>query len=258
MVVLVHSPKQIRGYAICTTPRSGSNYACEILSSTGALGFPREYFNTKGMKGLGIESYSNDPDTQVSHILTDGLSNNGVYGVKVMSPYFDYGRRTLWVDRLPNLKLLYLERRDYLGQAISWVKASQTGIYRSNDKEIENLLFYDAVAIRKQLETIARNNARWRIFFARNNLSPIWFTYEDILANPDKLVEVVAGLMGERVPNGIKHTNISLEIQRDARTEEWRARFLAESRDITHLDAFDSDTFWAWLRNRTKWARRLT
>lgn len=252
------SPDQIRGYAICTTPRSGSNYACEILSSTGFLGFPQEYFNTKGMRDRGIESYSNSSDSQISYILTGGMSTNGVYGVKVMSPYFDYGRRTRWVDRLPNLKLLYLERRDYLGQAISWVKASQTGVYRSNDKEIEKSPFYDVVAIRRQLETIARNNARWRIFFARNNLSPTWFTYEDVLARPDKLVDVVADLMGERVPNGIERTNINLEIQRDARTEEWRTRFLAESRDITHLDAFDSDTFWAWLRDRTKWARRLT
>jgi len=174
-----------------------------------------------------------------------------------MSPYFDYNGRTGWVDRLPNLKLLYLERLDYLGQAISWVKALQTGVYRSGDQVIEKYPHYDAVAIRKQLETIARSHARWRIYFARNDLSPTWLTYEDVVAAPDKLVDVVAGLIGERGPNNIDRTNINLEIQRDASTEEWRARFLADSRDLTYLDTFDSDTFWAWLRDRTKWARRL-
>ncbi|MGP8122502.1 MAG: Stf0 family sulfotransferase [Xanthobacteraceae bacterium] len=34
-----------RGYAICTMPRSGSNFLCQLLASSGCLGRPLEYFN---------------------------------------------------------------------------------------------------------------------------------------------------------------------------------------------------------------------
>jgi LPS sulfotransferase NodH len=39
-----------RGYAICTSARSGSNWLCYLLSSTGQLGHPREYFNVEARR----------------------------------------------------------------------------------------------------------------------------------------------------------------------------------------------------------------
>lgn len=37
-----------RGFAICTAPRSGSNFLSQLVASTGQLGRPREYFNGPG------------------------------------------------------------------------------------------------------------------------------------------------------------------------------------------------------------------
>jgi LPS sulfotransferase NodH len=31
-------------YLVCATPRTGSNFLCEVLSSTGVAGYPGEYF----------------------------------------------------------------------------------------------------------------------------------------------------------------------------------------------------------------------
>jgi LPS sulfotransferase NodH len=39
-----------RGYAICTSARSGSKWLCYLLSSTGQLGNPREYFNVEARR----------------------------------------------------------------------------------------------------------------------------------------------------------------------------------------------------------------
>ncbi|TPL71848.1 hypothetical protein FJ941_28635 [Mesorhizobium sp. B2-3-13] len=45
----------MRGYSICTSPRSGSNFLCQHLSSTGVLGHPLEYFNGRGRRFLMIQ-----------------------------------------------------------------------------------------------------------------------------------------------------------------------------------------------------------
>jgi hypothetical protein len=39
-----------RGYMICATSRTGSNYLCQLLASTQVLGNPLEYFNTNGRR----------------------------------------------------------------------------------------------------------------------------------------------------------------------------------------------------------------
>ena len=42
----------MKGYAICTTIRSGSTWLSELLASTGQLGRPAEYFSTKFQKRI--------------------------------------------------------------------------------------------------------------------------------------------------------------------------------------------------------------
>jgi len=38
-------PQSKINYLICFTPRSGSSLLTEVLSSTGIMGYPEEYFN---------------------------------------------------------------------------------------------------------------------------------------------------------------------------------------------------------------------
>jgi LPS sulfotransferase NodH len=72
-----------RGYAICTSGRSGSNLLCQYLSSTGMLGNPLEYFNGSGRRLLGYPEYPEDPAKQIDWILTEGATPNGIYGLKI-------------------------------------------------------------------------------------------------------------------------------------------------------------------------------
>ena len=46
----------MRGYAICTEPRSGSVFLCRLLRSTGVLGKPTEYFNADAVRGVMAKS----------------------------------------------------------------------------------------------------------------------------------------------------------------------------------------------------------
>jgi hypothetical protein len=59
------SDRADRGYAICTSGRSGSNLLGQYLSSTGMLGNPLEYFNGAGRRMLGQPDYPDDPSRQI-------------------------------------------------------------------------------------------------------------------------------------------------------------------------------------------------
>ena len=112
-----------RGYAVCTSPRSGSNLLCEYLASTGLLGRPREYFNAGRRRMFDDPDYPDERDQQIEQVLTTGATANGIYGIKMFPKYLDAVAETLpWTQRLPNLRFVLLKRHDVLGQAISYLR----------------------------------------------------------------------------------------------------------------------------------------
>jgi len=226
---------QLRGYAICTQPRSGSNLLCQYLSSTDRLGHPLEYFNGPTRRELGLPDYPDDPSLQIDAILRLGATSNGVYGVKLFTSHFAaFDRRVRWTERLPNLRFVYLCRDDLLGQAISAARAGQTEQFRSTQR-VKHAAFYDAGLISDQLTSIIQQRARWEAFFARTGISPLRITYERFLENPSAHVDLVAGLVDIDGAK-IDASRINLVKQRDALTEEWRQRFRAEYGDPDLMD----------------------
>ena len=105
-----------RGYAICTTPRSGSNYLCELLESTGTLGNPIEYFSPAALRVRSLPEFSGDREALLRQALCLGATSNGIYGLKLFVDHFDDMARTHWISKLPALSFVYLTREDVLGQ----------------------------------------------------------------------------------------------------------------------------------------------
>jgi trehalose 2-sulfotransferase len=230
------SDRADRGYAICTSGRSGSNLLCQYLSSTGVLGYPLEYFNGDGRRMLGHPEYPDDPAKQIDCILTMGATPNGIYGVKVFPRQFDRIEQSIhWTQLLPELAFVLLRRRDILGQAISTVRAAQTGQWRST-MAAQGTARYDGAQIYQSPQGAVRDYARWDIFFARKAVAPTVIVYEDLLADPQSAVDQVAQLFGLRGQARLQNQGIDLAMQRDTTTDEWRARFLDEYRDLGPLD----------------------
>jgi LPS sulfotransferase NodH len=212
------------GYAICTTPRAGSNYLGQILQSTGILGRPLEYLNGPARRKLGWQGYPDDPAAQLEIVLTEGATDNGCYAIKLFPSQADGAPG--WAQALPKLRFVHLRRRDVLGQAISWARAEQTGRYRSTSKSSAEPV-YDPDRIQARLADIVREEARWSLFFARRTRRPVRLIYEEVMADPQKAADAVAKAVGiEPAPCDL--SGLDLEIQRDELNEEWRARFLAE------------------------------
>jgi LPS sulfotransferase NodH len=223
-------PAARAGYVICTEPRSGRNFLCALLDSTGKLGRPREYFSDK-RRFLAIERAPG----LFEEMLAEASTPNGIYGLKVFSRQFDLTRRSAWPARLPGLRFVSLERRDLLGQAISWLRATQTGQFRAGAPPTGDAR-YDARAIARLMARFADDQARWRRYFARNGIEPLWLTYEGVTADPGGAVAAVAAAVGLDGAWAVDPSAVPTAMQRDLETEAWRDRFISEAGDVNRLD----------------------
>jgi trehalose 2-sulfotransferase len=209
---------------------------CQYLSSTGMLGNPLEYFNGGGRRLLGYPEYPDGPSKQIDWIVTEGATSNGIYGLKIFPAQVEQIEKSIrWTELLPDLKFVLLKRRDILGQALSAVRALQTEQWRAS-MPARGPALYDGAQIYERLQTAARDYARWDIFFARRAVAAAVIIYEDFLVDPQSAVDQVADLFGLRGQARAAGERIDLKSQRDAITEEWRARFLDEYRGRNELD----------------------
>jgi trehalose 2-sulfotransferase len=227
-----------RGFALCSYARSGTNLLCRAMEATGKLGSAQEFFHPRAMQIPGGKPYPKSPTGQITQILSEGRTANGVYGVKIFCRDIDHLFAFDWVQALPKLQFVHLERRDILRQAISCVRANQTGQWHGG-QPVNAAPHFDLRAISNELTRFARDRARWQLFFARNGISPLWLVYEDLEKDLSAAIRNIADLVGvpdlpDILPPGPKFT-----VQRDSLTEEWRERFFDEVRDFTLLDQPD-------------------
>jgi LPS sulfotransferase NodH len=147
------------------------------------------------------------------------------------------------VGRLPNPRFIHIEREDLLGQALSLVRARQSGRYVSWDAAAAEAR-YDRREIARALHGIAAGQARWRAYFARNGIMPLPLTYEQVATAPEGTVCAVARHIGLEEEVAVDVGRVRSTVLRDGLSEEWRARFLAEAAD---LDKLDDPALGGWL-----------
>ncbi|MER8463605.1 Stf0 family sulfotransferase [Mesorhizobium sp. M1396] len=237
------------GILICTSPRSGSNHLAGLMAAT-ELGNPLEWFG--GRRVLAMPNYPRDPRAQVLRALKDGRSPSGIYAAKLFASQFLQVAETVDLPAsLPGLHYVRLTRRDLLGQAISWSRARQTGRFRSTEA-VQNSPRYDGASIAEALEKIVLENLSWDIWLAKNGLSFLSLTYEELLANPQASLEKVAGLVGAQLTfesaESAPAPSSGLEIQRDNVNREWRERFLSQYSDPSKFNLSNHRAF-GTLRN---------
>ena len=217
---------------ICSEARSGSEFLRGLLTSTDRLGKPRELLARPRLR----REFGRDSDAAVRKLTEAYSTPNGVYALKVFSGQLDLMPRTNWVDRLPNLKFVHLERRDLLGQAISYSRAAQTGQFGARAPRLREPR-YSRRHIAYLLQLTAAGHARWRAYFARNGIEPLHLYYEDIVADPTGAVRAVAGHVGVEGELEPDLSKLHVRVQRDELSDAWRARFLAEAGGLNRTDS---------------------
>lgn len=214
---------------IAFIPRSGSNYVCDMLRRTG-LASPLEYYYP----------YDFGDRSTYWHNITDGdRIDKGL--VSDRNKWFEYvvgngAVKMTWqshevmrqeASELLNkvqLKYLYLRRHDKLRQAISWVRAEQSGRWTSLDK-CSHTCCYDRESIEQRLIDIADVETRWGRFL--DKVTHVDIFYEDI--NYD-IVTIVEQLIGKKRDHDYWDTHKKImsqySILRDDETEKWVDYFI--------------------------------
>jgi len=242
-------PKGLRptkSYIVCMTQRTGSTYLCELLEATGVAGRPGEHFwREDGVDHR--ERFGVATETEVlERVFELGTTPNGVFGLKISTGggYFasvvEMARRIsgepvsrsdpqVMASAFPDLRYLFLTRRDKVRQAVSWWKAAQTNVWHRADGESlgaeEAVGSYVFEAIDQLVQEVVAREAAWQRYFDAGRIRPLTIVYEDFVSMP---AETVTGIL--------RHLEIpsppELRIERarsirlaDAASDEWYARY---------------------------------
>jgi trehalose 2-sulfotransferase len=195
-------------YLICTTPRSGSWLLSEGLASTSVAGNPREWFHAAQEQEERAHwriEHSADLTfaTYLEHARTRATSRNGICGIKLHYYQFaELQQKLAELPRLrqltgpgrisavfPNVRHLWLTRRDKARQAISYYLAVTTDTWwlidRAEAKATANTSHepeFDPHEIRRLESLLLDGDARWEAYF-KAAIEPLVVYYEDLLAD---------------------------------------------------------------------------
>jgi trehalose 2-sulfotransferase len=229
-------------YLICATPRSGSTLLCEALRNTGLAGNPDEYLGPMHVSRWDDKWKTKSKFDHLEKAIEQGTGKNGVFGIKVMRVYWqnvieflreatnltEYQENELLTQCFPNLRYIWITRRDKVRQAISWMKFLQgTAWYWEDEKpqEVNNLEFKPDV-IREFILQTASHETAWQEYFRKNGIEPYIVVYEDFVAAYETTTKEIIEYLGIPHHEEPLFRKRYLKKQADALTETWVQRYL--------------------------------
>jgi trehalose 2-sulfotransferase len=227
-------------YLLASVPRAGSTWLSHQLWASGCLGAPLEYCNFE--PGGPGEAATGEPSAQIAiwhRSLGFRTSPNGVYGLKVFPTMLHQLEaenpallgevmRTMVGPGSPR-KVVRLRRRDRDAHAISYARASLSGIWRREQEEQGEGIEPDfsAVAVERCRHAIAHQEAAWDAMCADLRIAALELWFEDALANPQAAVQQVCDYLGVEFDPATAIAVPAIRQQATGAAREW-ARRLAE------------------------------
>ncbi len=250
--------KPFNSYVICTSPRSGSTLLCRLLREAGNAGFPESHFHAPSVKewlgyyGLQADAFATRQDALkaiFSSAYERGKGASDIFGLRLQRHSFDFFCEQLSYlhPELPNdvsrleavfgkPLFVHLKRESKLDQAISYVKAEQSGLWHmaSDGTELERLSeprepVYDAEAIAAQITQFEHMDAAWEAWFEAENVKPLRVTYDALSAAPYAMLRRLLIALGLECPPLDEITPPVAKLA-DATNREWAERFQSEFR----------------------------
>lgn len=226
-----------RTVLLCATQRTGSTLACDVLTATGRLGYPKEPFAAAAIgpcaRAWGVPTPDEDPDVYLRAALTNGTSPNGICAVKVMWEDVPTLAATLGrpideaLTALADPVALLVTRRDRLAAAISQHRAEQTGEWSTSTADgrpVPGPADLDRVS---ELHQAQHDHADgWRDLVDRSGVPSAEVVYEDVAGEPWRIAQAAASLLGVDL-GGPAPVETSLRVQRDAWNDEVRAAWVS-------------------------------
>jgi trehalose 2-sulfotransferase len=245
-------------YVICTSPRSGSTLLCKLLAATGVAGNPDSWFHRPSISDwladLGLARKLSVPERAVlgaifRAAIAKGSLETGIFGLRLQRHSFDFfieklavlhPRRSNDVERFQaafgRTLFVHLTRRDKVAQAVSYVKALQTGLWHMapDGTELERLSppqepAYDASEIWNRLEEVTAHDHGWERWFAASEIDPLRIAYEELSEAPIESLRAMLDHLGpeREAADGVEPGVAKLA---DSISRDWAARFRSEQK----------------------------
>lgn len=241
-------------YIICATPRSGTTLLTDLLTDTGVAGQPDSFFRTASMRSwwarelrvsvAGWEGEVRFDRAFLDAVVKQGTAHTSLFGMRVMWRDFPNLLERLRI-LFPNLAsdkariqaafglthYIHLTRQDKVAQAISLLKADQSGLWHlhADGSERERVKpnqepVYDPQVLAEQVAAYEQHDAAWLNWFAAQNIEPTRITYEGLAANPQATLATVLTAVGQDpiIAKTVRPRTTKLA-NRESR--EWAARF---------------------------------
>jgi len=247
----------MKSYILCATPRTGSTLLCDLLAATKQCGAPDSFFmanvdpHWRKVWGMPTEGDPADPAYCAAMLLgavTAGKGGTDIFGLRLMQS--DLPALSALIGRVhPGLgsdrarleaafgEVLYihLSRVDKLAQAISLVKAQQTGLWHiaPDGREVERLAppaepEYDFPRLKAKLAELDAFDTAWTDWFADQGITPLRIGYESLSADPVAELTRICIALGQPAPApGVLKPGVAKLADRVSR--DWAERFRAEA-----------------------------
>ena len=238
-------------YFICTSPRSGSTLLCTHLEDC-RPGHPASYFHrpelTAWALGLGLPADTARADLFEAAKATS-KGNRPICGIRLQQGSLAFFCDQLALEKPDHDKdqsritaifgrtaFIYLNRTDKVEQAVSLVRAEQSGLWHRNadGSDLERTGTpqdpnYDAEAIKTRQESLTQMDQNWEDWFAENGISPLRVSYSALASD---VIGVVQGILSELGLPTAPAQALSARTVRlaDHVNADWIARFRAQTR----------------------------
>lgn len=194
-------------YMLASLPRSGSTYLSHVLWATGCLGAPLEYLNFDPAGPYSFASRSPALQQQLwASVLRRRTSPNGVFGFKSFpnqlqalheqNPPLLSEVMQLLLGRGSNPRVVYLCRRDRVAHAVSYARASLSGVWRKEQEGPEHRVDYSEHALRVAERSIDTMASAWEAMFLDLEVEPLRLWHEDVIADPKQAADRTADYLG--------------------------------------------------------------
>jgi LPS sulfotransferase NodH len=244
--------KHSNSYIICATPRSGSTLLCD----TRVAGRPNSFFRRQSFRhwadrwNVSVEGWVDESSFDRPYLveaLRHGADGTAVFGMRLMweslgdltsrlaSFYPDLpGDSALFRSAFGPTVYVHLSREDKVAQAVSRLKAEQTGLWHvdADGTERERIKpgqapVYDADAIAGQVAELQAHDAAWSHWFDSQGILPVRITYEMLSSKPQTVLATVLSALGldPAIARTVAPRTAKLS---DSVSREWAARYRSE------------------------------
>jgi len=218
------------GYIICGTPRTGSTLLCDLLASTKTTGNPNSFYRRQSISwwaeewnlpSLDMVSEKDFIAVYLNAAIVAGKGETDIFGLRLMGGNLEE-LSTILDQIFPHLpsdtarlekafgRILYihLSRKHKLAQAISLVKAEQTGLWHiaPDGTELERLAppqepQYDFERIKRVVLELESYDTSWNSWFNDQGIEPLRVGYELLSANPVEMLIRICKELDVKTPN---------------------------------------------------------